>query len=136
MEISEPTTIKASTKTVKFIVSSSTLLKHLQMIHGVVMPNNPLPALDNFLFVVEKGQLTASASDLETTISTTLPVESKQDVSVCVNARILMDTLKTFPEFPLTFNIDEKKNTCEISSEYGKYRISATAAEEYPRIPE
>jgi DNA polymerase-3 subunit beta len=136
MEIATTSPVKSSTKSMKFIVSSSVLLKHLQMIHGVVMPNNPLPALDNFLFEIEKGQLTASASDLETTISTRLPVESKQDVSVCINARILMDMLKTFPEFPLTFNIDEKKSTCEISSEYGKYRISATAAEEYPRIPE
>ena len=133
--LTQPSTQSSATK-VKFIVSSAALLKHLQMIHGVVMPNNPLPALDNFLFEIEKGQLTVSASDLETTISTRLPVESKQDINVCINARILMDTLKTFPEFPLTFNIDEKKHICEISSEYGKYRISAIAAEEYPRIPE
>src|SRR5262249_16403812 len=99
MEISTAPAVKSTTKGMKFMVSSSALLKHVQMIHGVVMPNNPLPALDNFLFEIEKGQLTASASDLETTISTRLPVESKQDVRVCVNARILMGTLKTFPEF-------------------------------------
>ncbi|MBK5285576.1 MAG: DNA polymerase III subunit beta, partial [Bacteroidia bacterium] len=120
----------------KFIVSSSTLLKHLQMIHGVIMPNNPLPALDNFLFEIEKGELTASASDLETTISTRIKVEAKQDVKICIHARILMDTLKTFAEHPLTFNIDEKKITCEVSSDYGKYKMSAISSDDYPRIPE
>lgn len=120
----------------KFIVSSSALLKHLQMIHGVIMPNNPLPALDNFLFEIDKGELTASASDLETTMSTRIKVETKQDAKICVHARILMDTLKTFADHPLTFTIDEKKFTCEISSDYGKYKISAISSDDYPRIPE
>ena len=61
----------------KFIVSSSALLKQLQAIAGVINPNNPLPILDDFLFEVEKGELTISASDLETTMITKIPVESK-----------------------------------------------------------
>ncbi|MFI5144961.1 MAG: DNA polymerase III subunit beta, partial [Ignavibacteria bacterium] len=52
----------------KFIVSSSTLLKHLQTINGVLNTSNPLPILDNFLFTIEKGSLTISASDMETTM--------------------------------------------------------------------
>ena len=38
----------------KFIVSSSGLLRQLQSISGVLNTNNPLPILDNFLFVIEK----------------------------------------------------------------------------------
>src|SRR5258708_3253087 len=68
---------KSKSGQIKFIVSSSSLLKHLQTIGGVLNANNPLPILDNFLFAIEKGSLTISASDLETTMITRLAVESK-----------------------------------------------------------
>ncbi len=119
----------------KFIVSSSALLRQLQAIGGVLNTNNPLPILDNFLFVIEKGTLTISASDLETTMITHLPVESKTNGKVAVPARMLSDTLKTFPEQPLTFSIDEKSHQVEISSDYGKYKLSGFDADEFPKMP-
>src|SRR5258707_11037083 len=79
----------------KFIVSSSSLLKHLQTISGVLNANNPLPILDNFLLNIEKGSLTILASDLETTMITRLPVESKASGKIAIPAKILLDTLKT-----------------------------------------
>ena len=53
-----------------FIISSSTLLKHLQSISGVLSTNSTLPILDNFLFSIVNAELTISASDLETTMIT------------------------------------------------------------------
>ena len=53
----------------KFIVSSSQLLKQLQVLGGVINSNNTLPILDNFLFEISENQLKVSASDLETTMS-------------------------------------------------------------------
>ena len=60
----------------KFIVSSNTLLKNVNLIGGVINSNNTLPILDNFLFELDGNQLRITGSDLETTISTTLEVES------------------------------------------------------------
>jgi DNA polymerase-3 subunit beta len=119
----------------KFIVSSSGLLRQLQALSGVLNTSNPLPILDNFLFVIEKSTLTISASDLETTMITHLPVESKASGKVAVQAKILLDTLKTFPEQPLTFSIDEKTHQVEISSDYGKYKLSGFDADEFPKMP-
>jgi len=119
----------------KFIVSSSGLLRQLQALSGVLNTSNPLPILDNFLFVIEKGSLTISASDLETTMITHLPVESKASGKVAVQAKILLETLKTFPEQPLTFSIDEKTHQVEISSDYGKYKLSGFDADEFPKMP-
>ena len=56
----------------KFIVSSTYLLKQLQILGGVINSSNTLPILDNFLFELEDGELTVSASDLETTMSSKL----------------------------------------------------------------
>ena len=58
----------------KFIVSSSKLLKQLQLIGGIIQSNNTLPILDNFLFELKQGELTVSASDLETMMSVNLEV--------------------------------------------------------------
>jgi DNA polymerase-3 subunit beta len=119
----------------KFIVSSSSLLKQLQTLSGVLNSTNTLPILDNFLFEVDKGSLTISASDLETTITTQLSVESKDSGNVAVPAKLLIDTLKTFPEQPLTFSIDKKRFAIEISSDYGKYKITGQNGDEFPKAP-
>jgi DNA polymerase-3 subunit beta len=60
----------------KFIVSSSYLLKQLQVLGNVINSSNTLPILDNFLFELDNNELTVSASDLETTMSANLAIDS------------------------------------------------------------
>ncbi len=120
----------------KFIVSSGQLQKHLQQISGVLNSSNPLPILDNFLFIVEKGKLTISASDMESVMTTSLQInETKSEGKIAIPSKILLDTLKTFSEQPLTFLIDEKSFGVEIVSDYGKYKLTGFDGEEYPKIP-
>ncbi|AOR27065.1 DNA polymerase III beta subunit [Formosa sp. Hel1_33_131] len=116
----------------KFIVSSTYLLKQLQVLGGVINNSNTLPILDNFLFELEHSKLTVSASDLETTMASTLEVESESEGSVAIPAKLLLETLKTFPEQPLTFVIEEN-NTIEISSNHGKYALAYASADEFPK---
>jgi len=116
----------------KFIVSSAALLKELQMLGGVINSTNTLPILDNFLFEINGNTLTLSASDLETTFSTRVAIESEGNSSLALPARLLLDTLKTFPEQPLTF-IKTDKNTVEISANNGKYAVAYVAGEEFPK---
>jgi len=119
----------------KFIVSSSELSRQLQSIGGVLNSNNTLPILDDFLFEVNKNSLLVSASDLETTVSCSLDIESKDEGSIAVPARLLLDTLKTFPEQPLTFLMDNDNLGIEISSDYGKYKLTGHSSDEFPKIP-
>ncbi|MBV1887900.1 MAG: DNA polymerase III subunit beta [Urechidicola sp.] len=116
----------------KFIVSSSQLLKQLQVLGGVINNNNTLPILDNFLFELDNNQLKLTASDLETTMSSTLDVESDSKGSIAVSARLLLDTLKTFPDQPLTFKTEDN-STIEISSSQGKYDMAYFNGEEFPK---
>lgn len=116
----------------KFIASSSQLLKQLQILGGVINNNNTLPILDNFLFELKQNELTISASDLETTITSTIDVESESNGSIAISARLLLDTLKTFPNQPLTFKTEDN-NTIEISSEQGKYDMAYFSGEEFPK---
>jgi DNA polymerase-3 subunit beta len=120
----------------KFIVSSSTLLKQLQSISGVLSTNNTLPILDNFLFSIVGKELTILASDLETTMSSKFEIESKEDGAVAIPAKLLIDTLKTFPEQPLTFTVNNENFGIEIKSDHGKYKLSGQNSEEFPKTPE
>ncbi len=117
----------------KFIVSSTYLLKQLQVLGGVINSSNTLPILDNFLFELDQTKLTVSASDLETTMASSLDVESDSKGSVAIPARLLLDTLKTFPEQPLTFVVEEDSNTVEISSNHGKYALAYADGNEFPK---
>ena len=116
----------------KFIVSSTYLLKQLQVLGGVINSSNTLPILDNFLFELNQSNLTVSASDLETTMSSKVEVESESEGSIALPARLLLDTLKTFPEQPLTFVVEEN-NTVEISSNHGKYALAYADGSEFPK---
>ena len=116
----------------KFIVSSSYLLKQLQVLGSVINSNNTLPILDNFLFELNNNLLTVAASDLETTMSATLDIDSTSQGSVAVPAKLLLEILKTFPEQPLTFTVEEN-STIEISSNSGKYALAYAPGEEFPK---
>ncbi|HSZ24440.1 MAG TPA: DNA polymerase III subunit beta [Cytophagaceae bacterium] len=119
----------------KFIVSSSSLLKQLTSINGVITTNPVVPILENFLFEVAESKLTVYASDLQTSMITELPVEAKQKGSICVPARILLDTLKNLPEQPVTFTIDKETYSIEISSDNGRYKLSGENATDFPKVP-
>ncbi|WP_343486585.1 DNA polymerase III subunit beta [Allomuricauda sp. d1] len=119
----------------KFIVSSTYLLKQLQVLGGVINNSNTLPILDNFLFDLKQNELRVSASDLETTMSSVLEVDSDSEGVIAVPARLLLDTLKTFPEQPLTFVVEDN-NTIEISSNHGKYALAYADGAEFPKAIE
>jgi len=119
----------------RFVVSSSTLLKHLNSVNGVITTNPVVPILENFLFEVSEGLLTVSASDLQTSMITEIPVDSKTKGSIAVPAKILLDTLKNLPEQPVTFSIDESTYSIEISSDNGRYRLSGENATDFPKVP-
>src|SRR6478736_1597325 len=106
----------------KFIVSSSTLLKHLQQISGVINANTVLPILEDFLFDIQDKTLSISATDLETVMNVQMDVESKTNGKVCIPSKILIDSLKNISDQPLTFTID-KNYAIEITSDNGKYKV-------------
>ena len=117
----------------KFIVSSESLLKELQILGGIINNTNTLPILDNFLFHLNGSQLVLTGSDLETSMSATIEVESKDSGMIALPARLILDTLKTFPEQPLTF-VKTENNTLEISANNGKYAVSYLNGEDFPRV--
>ncbi len=117
----------------KFIVSSTALSSHLQAVSRVINSKNALPILDCFLFELQDGTLSVTASDNDTTLVTTLEVnESDGDGRFAITARTLLDALKEIPEQPLTFELN--LTTLEIVVQYqnGKYSLMGQNPVEYP----
>jgi len=121
----------------KFIVSSTDLLSHLQAISRVINSKNSLPILDNFLLQLEGNTLTMTASDIETTLITSMEVESAEgNGKVAVASRLLLDTLREFSEQPLSFNINDSNLAMVITSPNGSYNFIGQNGDEYPRMPQ
>src|SRR5215210_4645450 len=118
----------------KFIVSASSLLKHLQQISGVISNNTVLPILEDFLFEVENKKLIIVATDLETVMRVQMEVDSKENGRVCIPSKILIDSLKNISDQPLTFNIDDNF-AVEIRSDNGKYKVMGENPDNFPKEP-
>ena len=90
-----------------FINCRSWLAQKLQILGGVINTSNTIPVLDHFLFDLDSSKLMITASDLETTMISSVDVDSSSKGSVAIPSKLLIDTLKTFPEQPLTFTVEE-----------------------------
>ena len=119
-----------------FLVNSSALQKQLQTLNGVMNSSNTLPILDYFLFEITPGRLTVSASDLGTTMVSDISIESTEKGAVAVPGRTLLEMLKTLPNQPLSFNVDNKTLAVEVSSDFGKYKLAGLNADEFPKSPD
>lgn len=119
-----------------FIISSSILSARMQAIGRVIVSKNSLPILDSFLFDIQNGKLTITASDNETTIKTTTDVtESHGNIKIAINAKTIQDAIKEIPEQPLNFNIDEQTMEITVAYQNGKYNFMGQSAEDYPTPP-
>lgn len=115
----------------KFIISSTELLKKLQLLGGVINSNNSMEILDYFLFNIEENKLQITASDLETTMTASVNVEADTNGKIAIPAKLLLDILKKFPEQPLTFLVQDNSQL-EIGSNYGNYELAYANTDEFP----
>lgn len=120
----------------KFVVSSTELLGHLQAIGRVISSKNTLPILDNFLFNISGNDLEITASDLESTLITRMHLDNISGSGmIAIPARILLDTLREFSEQPLTFDINTDTMAIVINSENGQFSIVGQNGIDFPVLP-
>lgn len=118
----------------KFIVSSSTLLFHLQAVGRVINSKNTISILDNFLFTLSDGEMTVTASDQETTMTTTFEVQESEGNGVfAVSAKMLLDSLKELPDQPLTFEINDANLEIFLYFQNGQFGFVGINGNDYPQ---
>lgn len=121
----------------KFVVSSSALLSHLQAISKVINSKNTLPILDCFLLELVDSKLTLTAADTETRLVTSLDVSDVEGSGkLAINAKNLLDPLKELPDQPLTFQINDENLEVFIYFHNGKYNFIGQNGSDYPQPKE
>jgi len=117
----------------KFVVSSSLLLNHLQTVGRVIASKNPIPVLDCFLFELNGSQLTLTGADSETRMMTQIEVnDASGDGIYAVPSKSLLDSLKELPEQPITFEINRASMEIIINYVNGRYNFVAQNGDDYP----
>ena len=117
----------------KFVVSSATLLNHLQAISRVINSKNTLPILDCFLLNLKNNTLSLTAADSETRLETLVEVSNTEgEGSLAINAKNLLDPLRELPDQPLTFDINDETLEVFIYYHNGKYNFVGLKGDEYP----
>ena len=129
-----PKTNKNTTTDMKFNVSSTELLKGLMDISKAIPVKSPLPILENFLFVLKDGSLQVTASDSELTLRTEIEVKDiKEEGSMAVPARHMIDLLKELPDQPLSImTTSDSSFECRWTS--GNSVLPFFPADDYPEI--
>lgn len=120
----------------KFIVNTNQLLNKLLGVSGTIVSKPVIPILDHFLFDIKDGKLTITATDLETSMSTSLDVQSDEDIRMAVPSKMCIEMLKSLPNQPVTFTLQADTNIIELKSEFGRYKLIGQNADDFPRIPE
>lgn len=119
----------------RFEVSSSDLLKQLNIASGAINPNPVLPIMEDFLFEVVDNLLTITSTNLETTIVTKVDVTADENGVIAIPAKILLETLKALPEQPVTIAVDENRGV-KILAAFGVYKLSGDMADDFPSLPD
>ena len=119
----------------KFTVNSTDLLSRLQIVSRVIAPKSTLPILEDVLFDIADGKLTLTASDLDTTLVTTMDLPSADaDIKVAISSKMLLETVREFSDQPLEFNINDNNFAIIIKTASGSYNLVGQNGAEYPAL--
>ena len=119
-------------KTVKFI--SSELYQKLSVL-GDVIDNKPLVGiLNDFLLEFKKDEVVITASNLQTTLQTTVTLVNTEEFNIAIPAGILLDTMKNLSSQEVQMTVDTQKNIVLLKTFSGVYRISYEDGASFPKI--
>lgn len=119
----------------KFKVNSSELMRGLSAVNGAVPNKATLPILETILFESEDEQLKLTATDLEISIIENIEGDIKEEGSVAIPAKRLLDTLRQLPDIPIHFEIDEDFSV-HFHTDKGNYKLAGEDPDEFPELPD
>lgn len=121
----------------KFTVSSSALLSLLATTGKVISNKNTLPILDYFLMELNGTTLKVTTSDLETTLTGSIEVDSvESEGTIAAPVKLMLDSLKEFPEQPLEISVEESTWVILINWKSGSLSLPGASAVSYPSVPQ
>jgi DNA polymerase III subunit beta len=119
----------------RYIVNSAELLNVLQVLDRVILTKNVTPIQSCVLFDVSENVLNLRSTDKEITLLCSLSlVESSGDYKFAVNAKRILEILKTIPEQPLTFDVNTQSLQINLSYQNGYMTFQGESADDFPEL--
>ena len=116
-----------------FLTKKDNLLKGLKNVINIVSQRSTMPILSNVLLETENNNLVITATDLDISIRTTIPVEVKDEGAITVNSKSFFEIIRELPNKPVEIQVKEK--VVIIKSDSGVYSIAGLDKEEFPAVP-
>ena len=118
----------------EIVVSKSDLLKELTATQGVVERKTTIPILSNFLFEASAEKLSITATDLDLSLRTSCPAQTKKEGSCTIPARKLYDYVKLLPEGDIAIKLLEN-HWVNIRSGRSNTKMVGMARSNFPSLP-
>ncbi len=122
----------------KFSVAKSELLQALQSVLSVVPTRTTLQVLSNILLETDNtkgvGKLRLAATDLDTFVIKTLPVNVKKVGNITIPAKVFADIVREAPETEI--EVSSTDTRVEIKFGKGVYKISGLPKDDFPKLPQ
>ena len=119
----------------RYTVNSAELLNCLQILDKVILTKNITPIMSCVLFEVGEESLKMRSTDKEITLSCSIDViESSGECKVAINAKRILEILKTIPEQPLTFDINTSTLQINLNYQNGHMVFQGENADEFPQL--
>jgi len=118
----------------KFTISKDNLFSGLAALQGIVGHRTTLPILSNVLLQAEADRLNLTATDLDVTISRSVPANVIKQGKVTLPARKLFGLVRELENGDIGLEVDDK---CRCNFRVGPsfYKINGLSADEFPSQP-
>lgn len=118
----------------KFSCEKAILQQAIATTSWAVSSKSAIPTLEGLL-IEATDTVKITGYNLETGISTKIPSDVAEPGKIVINAKILNDIIRLFPDDVVTISVSETL-TALIMCGNAKYEIMGLAADEYPNLPE
>jgi DNA polymerase-3 subunit beta len=118
----------------KFKITKDSLFNGLAALQGVVGHRSTLPILSNVLVHAEAGRLDLTATDLDVTITRTVPADVIRKGQVTLPARRLFSLVRELGAGEIEFDVDDQCR-CNLRVGPSFYKIHGLSPEEFPPLP-
>ncbi len=118
----------------KFKISCSELRNELLILSGVLVAKTTHPILGCILFEAKGGKLFLTATDLEVSLQSSIECEIEEEGAVAVPGKILIETMRELPDYPVEISSDEEFRV-KLKTSSGEFKIFGADYKEYPQVP-
>lgn len=114
-------------------ISKSELLSRLVSVSKIISSKPATPIMENILLDIQDGRVKISAADYLGRMNTSIEgILTDNNISYCIEPKLIIEALKTLPEQPITITIGEGYGIV-VKYKGGKFEMTGKPADEFPK---